>query len=710
MPETLTGRVERIIFKDESEGFAVFEVEAEGHRVRVAGKALDLMPGLEVRVTGEYWSHPRFGWQLKASSVMVLPPEKPGAIAAYLASGQVRGVGKGLAQRLLAFFGERIRDALDAGPHALQECPGIGPQRAWAIYEAWHRQKQERETYVLLAGFGLTHGQIVKISRVFGVEAPARVQNNPYELVHQVPGIGFKTADSIAEKVGIPKDAGARLEAALHFVLEDACEAGHVFLAEEDLIEKAVELTAQSVEKVRAALESEVSRGRLIRILEAQKPLVYLKELFETEMEVAQRLATLSSQDVSVMKFEGKTQFGFILGPSQRQALELLGQAPICVLTGGPGTGKTTVIGALIEAALRKGLRVALAAPTGRAAMRLKEATGFEAKTIHRLLEYNARTQQFGRDELNPLDADWVVIDEASMLDVILLRHLLKAIAPGSRLTFVGDSDQLPPVGPGDPFRDIIASKTVPVARLSEVFRQGPHSTLVAVANGVLLGREPKPRAAGNGEGLQDFYVVWREDPKEVCEVIERLVLERIPARFGLDPVKDIQVLAPMHKGDCGTDALNRLLRARLNAEAASSSGLRPGDKVIQTRNNYDKEIFNGDIGRVLSCSTDGSIRVKFEDKEVDLDPSEAEDLSLAYAITVHKAQGSEFPAVLVALHTQHFIMLRRNLLYTALTRAKKLCVLVGNQRAIRIAVANDRVEQRNTRLAMMLRELASRD
>lgn len=710
--ETLTGRVTRVVFQDDAEAFAIFDLEVPGRgKTRVAGHALNLQPGLDVRVTGDFRDHPRFGRQLRATTVMVLPPERPEAIAAYLASGRVEGIGKGLAARLVAFFGDRIREVLDGDAEGLRACPGIGRERARVIHEAWHRQRRERETWVLLAGLGLTPGQILKVMRSYGDEGPARVHDNPYDLIRRVPGIGFKTADAIGEKVGVAHDAPARMEAAVRFVLGEAAESGHVFLPEADLVRRVADLTAQPADRARAAVLDAVSRGLCVVRDDPSGPIVLDADLDRVESDVARRIRVLRAERVPPLPVPDGRLGRLTLAPSQREALASLTSSTVAVLTGGPGTGKTTVVGALLALARRARLQVALAAPTGRAAMRMKEATGVEARTLHRLLEFNPRTGRFARDDLQPLEADWVVVDEASMLDVVLLGHLLRAVSPGTRLTLVGDADQLPPVGPGDPFRDLIASGTVPVARLREVFRQEEGSAIVRAAHEVLSGREPRTPADGlagderpGGQGLHDFYVVLREDAADVAAVVERLVVERIPARFGLNPHRDIQVLAPMHRGDCGTEALNRSLRRRLNPAAAGRPGFQPGDRVIQTRNNYNKEIFNGDIGQVLARHQDGTVRVQFEDRLVDLDPSEAEDLALAYAISVHKAQGSEFPAVVVALHTQHYLMLRRNLLYTALTRGRRLCVLVGSRRAIRLAVANDRVEVRNTRLAARLR------
>lgn len=698
-PRTLTGRITRIIYQDADQGFAVFEVDTgEGDKVRVAGSALDLAEGLGVRATGDFREHPRFGPQFKATSILALPPEKTEGITAYLASGRVDGVGEKMAARLVAFFGDGTRDALDGKPGDLTRCPGIGPSRARSIHKAWNQQKKERETFVLLASMGLTTSQSAKVIREYGEEGPARVGSDPYDLIRRVTGIGFKTADSIAAKVGISDDAPVRMQAAVRYVLDTASESGHVFLPLGNLSDAVAEVTSQEEGIARQAVDVMARDGRLVVEESGGDPLIFEAGLHQAETSVARRVGILGDQEVRRVATDSAGTGALKLAPSQEKAVARVAASGLAILTGGPGTGKTTVVGTLLSLAERAGLRTALAAPTGRAAMRLKEATGREAKTLHRLLEFNPRNGRFQRNDASPLDADWVIVDEASMLDIGLMDHLLKALTPGTRLTFVGDADQLPPVGPGNPFRDMMASGAVPVARLSEVFRQGAGSHIVGAAHRVLSGLEPAAPSVEPGD-LGDFYLVVREDPADLARAVEKLVVERIPARFGLDPVRDVQVLAPMRRGECGTDALNRLLRERLNPEVADRPGLWAGDRVIQNRNNYDKEVFNGDIGVAEPGSGGSTLRVRFEGRRVDFESREQDDLSLAHAITVHKAQGSEFPAVVICLHTQHYVMLQRNLLYTALTRGRRLVVLCGSRRAVRLAVNNARVAPRNTRL-----------
>ncbi|NOZ00971.1 MAG: ATP-dependent RecD-like DNA helicase [Deltaproteobacteria bacterium] len=705
-PQTLKGVISKIVYQDQDRGFAVFDVENEhGKKVRVAGSAPDLAEGLGIRATGQYQVHPRFGRQFKAATVMALPPETTDGIAAYLASGRVDGVGKTLAGRIVDFFGDGVRAALDEGPDRLRECPGIGGSRAQAIHRAWNRQMRERETFVLLASMGLTAKQVQKVAREYGEDGPARVKNDPYDLIRRVTGIGFKTADSIAANVGIEGDAPTRMEAAVRYVLETAAESGHVFLVAHDLIRAVSEVTSQDESAANAAVRTMAGDGRLVVEKAAEDGLVFEAGLHRAETRVARRARVLAAQSVRPARVEAAGSGPVRLAPSQKRAVSIVSRSGLGILTGGPGTGKTTIVGALLRVAGASGLKTVLAAPTGRAAMRLKEATGREAKTLHRLLEFNPRDGRFQRNETNPLDADWILVDESSMLDIHMMDNLLKAVTPGTRLTFVGDADQLPPVGPGDPFRDLIRSDIVPVARLTEVFRQGEGSQIVAAAYRVLSGREPGTPSVADG-ALGDFYFLEREDPAAVADAIEKMVVERIPARFGLDPVRQVQVLAPMRRGDCGTEALNRRLRDRLNPRIdPAKPGFAPGDRLIQNRNNYEKEVFNGDIGVAETGAEKGSLLVRFEDRRVEFKAMEQDDLSLAHAITVHKAQGSEFPAVVVSLHTQHYVMLQRNLLYTALTRGRRLVVLCGNRRAVRLAVNNARMEPRNTRLAWRLRE-----
>jgi len=694
--ECIIGHIKKVLFTADSDSYTVFDVEDDSGRViRVVGRAPLLAEGIRIRATGQFHNHPRFGFQFRAETVMALPPEKPEAIAKYLASGQVRGIGDTLAKRLVSHFKERIREALDGDVEGLKECPGIGEQRAKVIHEAWHKHLKERETYILLAGMGLSHAQILRCMKVFGENAPARVQQNPYDLIRFVHGVGFKTADQIARRIGIKEDSPIRIQAALLHVLEQAQEAGHCFLGIEELVRHTCVYTGAPEDACKEAILEVQRRGDIVVDSGKEGLRVFLAPLYRAEQEVASRLRLLCNRNLNGILID---RLPDSLSSSQRQALQTIKDAPVSVLTGGPGTGKTTMLKYLVEACERRGLKIALAAPTGRAAMRLSETSGREAKTIHRLLHFNPHTMQFACDKI---DADLVVIDEASMLDIVLAMHLLRAIGPKTRLVLVGDADQLPPVGPGCPFLDLIESRIAPVAILREVFRQEARSNIITAAHQVLAGEVPH----GYEGDTSDFYIVHKESPIDVASTIEKLVCERVPQRFGFDPIREIQVLAPMKKGDCGTDRLNAMLKERLNPGSAGRTGFHVNDRVIQTRNNYEKEVFNGDIGVVEWVSPDGGISVSFDGRVVHFEPDEAIDLVLAHAITVHKAQGSEFKAVIMSLHTQHYMMLRRNLFYTALTRGKNLVVVVGNRKALHLAVSNNRVEERHTTLVERLRE-----
>ncbi len=700
---TRTGRVVKVLYADDAKPFVLFELADDDGPVVVAAQAAGVAPGQQVRVTGDFRDHPKYGRRFRATSLLAMAPEKREGLLAWLGSGRVPGVGPKLAARILEHFGADTRQALETGAERLAACPGIGERKAAAIARAWQGERLARETFVLLCDLGLTPSQASRAARVFGEEAPARVKADPYDLARVVPGIGFRTADAIAMRMGVEPGSPLRLRAAARYVLESAAEAGHLYLPGDVLAQEAARVTDRPEEAVREAIRILVAGGEAVQEAGPDGPLVFQAGLWRAEVQAARRLRLLAAQDARSIPVDDVRVGDLALAPSQLRALRTVASAPVAVLTGGPGTGKTTVVSALLHAGQRAGRKVVLAAPTGRAAMRMKEATGHDAKTLHRLLEYSPRDGRFQRNEAQPLDADWVVVDECSMLDALLLDSLLRAVAPGTRLTLVGDADQLPPVGPGDPFRALASSGTVPVARLTEVFRQGAGSAIVEAAHRILAGDEPETsRPRGDEPG--DFHVTIREDPEDIARMVETLVVDRIPARFGLDPRTDVQVLAPMRKGDCGTDALNRRLRARLNPDAAERAGLAPGDRVIQNRNNYDREVFNGDIGSVVSAGADGSLVVRFEDREVRFDPEEADDLSLAHAITVHKSQGSEFPAVVVVLATQHWVMLRRNLLYTAVTRGRRLVVVCGSRRAIRVALDNARIEPRNTRMVERLR------
>lgn len=695
---TLSGAVNRVIYEDPARGFAIFTVDVpDQYEVTVVGPSHGVAPGVEVRVTGDYQDHPRFGRRFRATTVLPLPPQSQKGLIAFLASGKVAGIGPKIATSLADFFQDELRTVLDGDGSRLSECPGIGKTRAKAIASAWRVQTQWRETFVLLSEFGLTRTQTQRVIRAYGEEGPARIRENPYDMITRVPGIGFRTADAIALKMGIPASDPQRMRAALRHILDVAADDGHVFVDAPTLLENATVFFGDQDEGLVSALEFLAETGDVVIERDHEGDRVFLSALHNAETRAAKKIVDLLLKPLKDISGTKNRDAGVVLAWSQLRALDKLVSAPVAILTGGPGTGKTTLVGELIAIADRNGLKVELAAPTGRAAQRIKETTGRNARTIHRLLEFNPREGGFKRNEQMPIEANWVIVDESSMLDIRLFDRLVAAIAPGTRLTLVGDADQLPPVGPGDPFRNIIAGGHVPTATLVEVFRQKDSSAIVDNAHRIREGLEPE---TPSGDGLTDFYVVHVESAADVTAMVETLVAERIPKRFGLDPMTDVQVLAPMHRGECGTTALNRALQDRLNGKDRDGRIFAPGDKVIQNRNNYDRDVFNGDIGIVQSGDDEGNLTVGFGDRSVRLEKDDLDDLSAAWAISVHKAQGSEFPAVVVVLHTQHYLLLRRNLLYTAVTRGRKLVILCGNRRALKLALANDRVEERNTRFS----------
>jgi exodeoxyribonuclease V alpha subunit len=700
MTETLSGVVERVTFHNEENGFCVLRVKTRGARelATVVGHAPSVAPGEFVDAEGAWVQDREHGRQFRSERLRVTPPGTLEGIEKYLASGMIKGIGSHFAARLVAAFGEKVFDVIEREPRRLLEVEGIGPVRQKRITEAWADQKVIREIMVFLQSHGVGTARAVRIYKTYGAHAIDVVRENPYRLAYDIPGIGFKTADQLAARLGIDAGSPQRARAGLAWALQSLGEEGHCAYPTEELLRRARELLGIPDETLRRALEEERAEGRLVEHPVRGRTCVYLAGLFHAEAGVAESLRRLREgphplrgADPAEAIARAERQAGLVLSEGQKEAIRRALGSKVLVVTGGPGVGKTTLLNALLRVFTEGGLRCLLAAPTGRAARRLSEATGLEARTIHRLLEVDPVTGEFRRGRSRPLEGDAVILDEASMVDVVLMNQLLRAVPSSATLLVVGDADQLPSVGPGTVLRDLIESGAVPVARLTEIFRQAARSRIVTNAH--RINRGLLPVLEPGGDGPRDFFFVEAGEPAEVVEKVVRVVRERIPARFGLDPVRDVQVLTPMNRSEVGARALNERLQRELNrapgpAVLRFGFAYRRGDKVMQVRNNYDKEVFNGDLGFVTRIDeVERELAVNFDGREVVYDFGELDEVAPAYACSIHKSQGSEYPAVVIPLHLQHYRMLSRNVLYTGVTRGRKLVVLVGSRRALALAV-----------------------
>jgi exodeoxyribonuclease V alpha subunit len=726
---TLEGAIERITFHNEENGYTVARLIPDGkdYEVTVIGNMLGVQMGEHVRLEGEWSVHGQYGRQFKVERYASVLPATAAGIEKYLGSGLVKGVGPVTATRIVRKFGADTLTVIDETPERLREVLGVGPKRVNQIKSAWHEQRQIREVMVFLQSHGVSPALAVRIYKHYGDGAAGVVRNDPYRLARDIHGIGFITADKIARNLGITSDAPERVAAGVAYTLSKKADEGHVYVPQAELVEEAAKLLDVPAPLATAAIDSlRQDQQVYVEPLQggtglAEERAVYLTPFYYGEVGVAGRLRRLMDavedrcfvfrsfdwpQGLAVVQRDT----GLRLTSQQQAAVRTALTQRVTVMTGGPGTGKTTCTLAairLLDAARRS---YVLASPTGRAAKRLGEATGQEAKTIHRLLEWSpggAGGFTFQRNEENPLDVDMVVVDEASMLDLLLTNHLLKAIPPGAHLLLVGDIDQLPPVGAGNVLRDVIDSGAAAVVRLDVIFRQAAGSYIIENAHRINRGQMPEWRP----EQSQDFFLFQTDDPERAAELVSEIVQERIPRKFGI-AASDVQVLSPMHRGAAGVGALNERLQAALNPPAAAKSErriggriFRLGDRVMQMRNNYDKDVFNGDLGQIVALDpVEQSLTVRIDGHAVPYDFLELDELVHAYAISVHKSQGSEFPAVVVPITTQHYMMLQRNLLYTAVTRARKLVVLVGSPRAVAIAVNNNKIADRYSALAERLR------
>jgi len=720
-PDSLEGTLERIVYCNEENAWSVVRLSLPGNVTATAvGNLLGLQPGENLRLFGRWVDDRRFGRQFAVESCVTVAPSTLVGIEKYLGSGLVQGIGKVMAGRLVRHFGLDTLEVIEHHGERLTEVEGIGKVRSRRILGAWAEQRAIKDVMVFLQAHGVSTGFAAKIFKRYGARAIAVVRENPYRLAAEIHGIGFKTADRIAAALGVEPGSSFRAEAGLLHMLEAQSEEGHTYCPRRLLLEQTAALLGVDEALLQPVHDALAAGGQVVvEPLADGGVAVLTRSLHAAEVGAARLLAVLLHGPAAPLAIDVERaiawyeqQQGIELAARQREAVCRAVQGKVLVVTGGPGTGKTTIVDAIIRILERKGRRILLAAPTGRAARRLTETTGRPARTIHRLLEFSPRQMAFARDAEHPLQADLLIVDECSMVDTPLFCHLLAAVPPGCQLLLVGDVDQLPSVGPGRVLADVIGSGVVEVVTLDEIFRQSSASRIVTNAHRIHRGEMPllaEERAAFSAGGSPgDFFFVEREEPEEVLAVIKELVARRIHRRFGLDPINDVQVLTPMHRGTLGAANLNAELQALLNPEGRQlvrgSRLFRVGDKVIQHRNNYDLEVFNGDIGRVLAIDEEArQMQVGFEERTVCYDTDELDELSLAYACSVHKSQGSEYPAVVMPLHGQHYVMLQRNLLYTAITRAKRLVVLVGTRRALAQCVRNGRVADRFTRLAERL-------
>jgi len=709
--ERLQGSVERVTFHSEESGFCVLRVRVRRQRdpVTVVGTAAVVTAGEYVECEGEWVNDRRHGLQFRAQHLRVVPPSTLEGMEKYLGSGMVKGIGPHFARKLVRAFGEAVFDVIEQNPDRLLELEGIGPKRRERVTRAWAEQKVVREIMVFLQSHGVGTARAVRIYKTYGDQAVERVSENPYRLALDIHGVGFMTADAIAQRLGIPRDSLMRAQAGVRHRLQEISGQGHCAACRQELLESTASLLEVAGPIVESAIEAELAAANLVQETIEGAPALFLTPLYRAEEGVAGHLTRLLGASLPWDQIDTRkaipwveAQTGLQLSPSQRQAVSSAVNGKVTVITGGPGVGKTTVVNSILTIIRARGASVRLCAPTGRAAKRLAESTGLEAKTVHRLLEFDPQTRGFRHDQNDPLDADLLVIDEVSMMDIVLMNQLLRALPDHAAVLLVGDVDQLPSVGPGAVLADFIASRVIPTVCLTEIFRQAASSRIIVNAHRINQGLLPENAEPGE---TSDFYFIPGETPEAIHTKLMQVVTERIPAHFGLHPVNDVQVLTPMNRGGIGTRALNIDLQARLNPDGyprISRFGwtYAPGDKVIQMINNYDKEVFNGDIGRVAGIDEDqGLVTIDYDGRAVEYETRELDEISLAYATSVHKSQGSEYPAVVIPLAMQHSMLLERNLLYTAVTRGRQLVVVIGQPRALSIAVRRSGSGKRLTHL-----------
>ena len=717
----LQGQIERITYTNEENGYTIAKVKVYGRRdlVTVVGNFMAPMPGEVLKMQGEWANHPKHGEQFKVVHYKSLVPASVSGIEKYLGSGLIKGIGPVMAKRIVKKFEKETLDIIEQEVEKLTEVDGIGRKRIEMIKKAWADQKEIRQVMLFLQSHGVSSAYATKIFKTYGNESIELVQENPYRLATDIFGIGFLTADRIAEKLGFAKDSELRAEAGILYVLHQLADEGHVYYPFQPLVNKCQEILEVDQEILSRALTSLNAEKKIViddlqeKESKADYQAVYLAKFHLSETNIAARLKALIDAPKSIRPIDPdkalkwvQKQLDITLAPKQIDAVRRAVTDKVLVITGGPGTGKTTIVNAILKIFVKSGVKLLLAAPTGRGAKRMSEATGYEAKTIHRLLEYSIQKGGFQKNDQTPLRCDLLIIDEASMIDTILMHHLLKAIPPRATFILVGDVNQLPSVGAGNVLHDIIASGAVPVMELNEIFRQARESLIIVNAHKINQGLMPAFKPSGHK--LADFYFIEQEEPEKVLGIILELVKERIPKRFGFDPIDDIQVLTPMHKGMVGAGNLNLELQNGLNPGPDSLSrggkNFRINDKVMQVQNNYEKEVFNGDLGRIVRINLEAQeVTIDFDGKKVPYDYPDLDEVVLAYAISIHKSQGSEYPAVVIPILTQHYVLLQRNLIYTAVTRGRKLVVMVGTSKALAIGIKNDKTKKRYTYLQYRL-------
>ncbi len=707
--QEIKGQIERITFVNEHDGYTVAKLKVAGKQelVTVVGYMGYTSPGDVIRAKGRWVRHPRYGNQFLVLSYSSEVPDEDG-IEKYLGSGLIKGIGPVMAKRIVNKFGKETLDIIDEDIDRLKEVEGIGDRRISMIKKAWEEHKEIRDIMIFLQQHGISSSYAFRIYKKYKDESIKVVKENPYKLAMDIFGIGFIKADRIAERLGFSKESEQRIMSGIIYILQQVTEEGHVYCPYEGLIERAEKMLEVNRNLIENAFTKLQLRGEIVKDGDA----VYLTQFYICETGIAKKLIRLMEMPKSIRRINTEKAIEWVqkklrirLAERQKEAIRIVAENKVLIITGGPGTGKTTVINAIIKIFSQIGAKVLLAAPTGRASRRMTETSGYEAKTIHRLLEYSPERREFKKNERSPINCDMLIIDEASMIDTPLMYHLVKAIPLNATVVLVGDINQLPSVGPGCVLKDLIASGMFPVVELNEIFRQAKESLIVINAHRINAGEFPIFKSERKDA---DFYFIEQEDPEKGISTIVELVKKRIPKKFGFDPIEEIQVISPMNKGVIGAENLNDRLQDALNPCSVyitrGNRKFKLKDKVIQIRNNYEKGVFNGEIGRIVKIDPENQeVWVEFDSGVVIYDYSELDEINLAYAISVHKSQGSEYPAVVIPVFIQHYVLLQRNLLYTAITRGKRLVVVVGTKKAFIIGIRNNKIQRRYTKLSKRL-------